>query len=50
MIAYLELDGSPELVYRTTSEFPGLGFMLKRIIYDKYINKKFDDCCQKRYV
>lgn len=41
------MDGSSSYVYRTT-EFPGLGFMLKRNIYDLYIKDKLSKCCAER--
>ena len=45
--AYLQLDGSSNYVYRT-KEFPGLGFMLKKNIFDIYMKEKLNECCIER--
>ena len=41
------MDGSSSYVYRV-SEFPGLGFMLKKTIYDHYMKDKLSSCCAER--
>ena len=41
------MDGSPSYFYRT-NEFPGLGFMLKRSVYEKYMQNKLGYCCGDR--
>ena len=45
--AFLQLDGSSSLVYRT-NDFPGLGYMLKRDIYEKYMKNDPKKCCSSR--
>ena len=41
------MDGSPNYVYRT-DEFPGLGFMMKKNIYESYMKNKLKTCCNDR--
>ncbi len=41
------MDGSPNLVYRT-NEFPGLGFLLKKEVYIKYLKDNLEVCCKNR--
>lgn len=45
--SFLQLDGSSSYVYRT-NEFPGLGFMLKKKIYETYMKGKLASCCSER--
>jgi hypothetical protein len=44
---YAEIEGNSNYVYRT-NEFPGLGFMIKRSIYEDYIENKVEQCCSER--
>ncbi len=45
--AFLQLDGSSSFVYKT-DEFPGLGFMLKKNIYEFFLKDKLSTCCAER--
>ncbi len=41
------MDGSSNYVYRT-NEFPGLGFMLKKSLFNKHMKNKLSTCCADR--
>ncbi|CAF1025896.1 unnamed protein product [Adineta ricciae] len=41
------VNGSIELIYRV-DDFYGLGFLVKRSFYDRYIKDSFKQCCSKR--
>jgi len=45
--SYQSVDGSESYVYRV-NDFPGLGFMLKRSAYDKYMKANLAKCCSRR--
>jgi hypothetical protein len=45
--SFLQVAGSAASVYRT-NEFPGLGYMLKRDIWTKYMEDKLSQCCGQR--
>jgi hypothetical protein len=45
--SFLQVDGSPNCVYRT-GEFPGLGFMLKKSVYEAYMAGRLKECCSER--
>ena len=45
--SFLQINGSPNYVYRT-NEFPGLGFMLKKSVYDSFMHGKLKSCCADR--
>lgn len=45
--SYHQVDGSASYVYRV-NDFPGLGFMLKRSVYDTYLKGKLNTCCAQR--
>lgn len=45
--SFLQLDGSPSLIYRT-NDFPGFGYMLKRTVYDKFMRNRLAMCCSER--
>lgn len=45
--SFLQLDGSSSFVYKT-DEFPGLGFMLKKNIYEFFLKDKLSTCCAER--
>ncbi len=45
--SFLQIDGSSNYIYRT-NEFPGLGFMLKKSVYEKYMAGNLKKCCSKR--
>ncbi|CAH1783634.1 unnamed protein product [Owenia fusiformis] len=44
---YEGVSGNSSLLYRV-SQFPGLGFMLKREFYDTYMKDKLQECCSSR--
>ena len=46
-IAYDIVNGSVDFIYRV-DQFFGLGYLLKRSLYDKSIKASFKDCCFKR--
>jgi len=37
----------PELIYRT-EDFPGMGFMMPRRVYDQFLKNDFEECCTSR--
>ncbi|CAF3975969.1 unnamed protein product, partial [Rotaria sp. Silwood2] len=45
--SYDSINGSIELIYRV-DQFYGLGYLLRRSFYEKYIKNSFKDCCSKR--
>lgn len=42
------INGSVELIYRVDG-FYGLGYLLRRSFYEKYMKNSFKECCHKRY-
>lgn len=45
--SYDIVNGSNELIYRV-NQFFGLGYLIRRSFYEKYIQKSFASCCSKR--
>ncbi len=46
-LAYDIINGSIDLIYRVDNLY-GLGYLLRRSFFDKYMKNSFKTCCSKR--